>query len=132
MKPESQAGIYLQAGRVPHPYHAYNSAYNPVSRQDSELQSLRCVSRSTSKGIISFVEFIVYIPVIVLVVDADFNEVRPLFLFTTTSWPDYSTGISDLILFSVYAPQFSKFVLLSHGAKTFCPFLIFSNLYSFF
>ena len=25
---------------MPHPYHAYNSAYNPVSRQDSELQSL--------------------------------------------------------------------------------------------
>ena len=27
-----KAGVYLQTGRVPHPYHAYNSAYNPVSR----------------------------------------------------------------------------------------------------
>jgi hypothetical protein len=67
---------------VPHPYHAYNSAYNPVSRQDSELQSLRCVSRSTTKGIISFVEFIEFIIyTIVLVADADFNKVRSFTIF---------------------------------------------------
>merc|ERR1719312_859621 len=40
VKPEAQAGVYLQGARVPHPYHAYNSAYNPVSRQDSELESV--------------------------------------------------------------------------------------------
>merc|ERR1719312_1745018 len=31
-----------------HPYHAYNSAYNPVSRQDSELQSLSSDQRDTT------------------------------------------------------------------------------------
>merc|ERR1719422_629967 len=52
IKPESQAGIYLQdprpGGQVAHPYHAYNSAYNPVSSQDSELQSLSSDQRDTT------------------------------------------------------------------------------------
>merc|ERR1719232_997294 len=52
IKPESQAGIYLQDPRpgsqVAHPYHAYNSAYTPVSRQDSELQSLSSDQRDTT------------------------------------------------------------------------------------
>lgn len=56
VKPESQAGIYLQAGRVPHPYHAYNSAYNPVSRQDSELQSLSSDAQTTDDNMSSFTE----------------------------------------------------------------------------
>lgn len=58
-KPESQAGIYLQqggGGRVPHPYHAYNSAYNPVSRQDSELQSLSSEAHTTDDNMSSFTE----------------------------------------------------------------------------
>lgn len=54
-KPEAYAGVYLQAhmGKSPHhPYHygrmpAYSS-YNPVSRQDSELQSLSSDARTES------------------------------------------------------------------------------------
>merc|ERR1719445_2533029 len=59
IKPESQAGVYLQqggGGRVPHPYHAYNSAYNPVSRQDSELQSLSSDAHTTDDNMSSFTE----------------------------------------------------------------------------
>merc|ERR1719232_1190561 len=48
IKPESQAGIYLQVSQMAHPYHAYNSAHNPVSRQDSELQSLSSDQRDTT------------------------------------------------------------------------------------
>lgn len=56
-KPEAQAGIYLQGGRLPpHPYHAYNSAYNPVSRQDSELQSLSSDAQTTDDNASSFTE----------------------------------------------------------------------------
>ena len=43
-------------GRVPHPYHAYNSAYNPVSRQDSELQSLSSDAHTTDDNMSSFTE----------------------------------------------------------------------------
>merc|ERR1719228_1250347 len=56
VKPESQAGVYLQGARVPHPYHAYNSAYNPVSRQDSELQSLSSDAQTTDDNMSSFTE----------------------------------------------------------------------------
>ena len=59
IKPESQAGVYLHqggGGRVPHPYHAYNSAYNPVSRQDSELQSLSSDAHTTDDNMSSFTE----------------------------------------------------------------------------
>ena len=58
IKPESQAGMYLHqgGGRVPHPYHAYNSAYNPVSRQDSELQSLSSDAHTTDDNMSSFTE----------------------------------------------------------------------------
>ena len=60
-------------GRVPHPYHAYNSAYNPVSRQvresnirvqstklvllqDSELQSLSSDAQTTDDNMSSFTD----------------------------------------------------------------------------
>merc|ERR1719206_1500578 len=56
VKPEAQAGVYLQGARVPHPYHAYNSAYNPVSRQDSELQSLSSDAQTTDDNMSSFTE----------------------------------------------------------------------------
>ena len=58
IKPESQAGVYLHqgGGRVPHPYHAFNSAYNPVSRQDSELQSLSSDAHTTDDNMSSFTE----------------------------------------------------------------------------
>jgi len=66
IKPEGQAGEYLQqdrlgggassGGRVPHPYHAYTSAYNPVSRQDSELQSLSSDAHTTDDNMSSFTE----------------------------------------------------------------------------
>jgi len=56
VKPEAQAGVYLQSGRVPHPYHAYSSAYNPVSRQDSELQSLSSDAHTTDDNMSSFTE----------------------------------------------------------------------------
>ena len=59
IKPESQAGVYLhqpQERRVPHPYHAYNSAYNPVSRQDSELQSLSSDAHTTDDNMSSFTD----------------------------------------------------------------------------
>merc|ERR1719221_1794096 len=56
VKPEAQAGVYLQGARVPHPYHAYNSAYNPVSRQDSELQSLSSDNQTTDDNMSSFTE----------------------------------------------------------------------------
>ena len=69
LKPESQAGMYLNdrsvglgsgsssgSGRVPHPYHAYNSAYNPVSRQDSELQSLSSDAHTTDDNMSSFTD----------------------------------------------------------------------------
>ena len=60
IKPESQAGVYLHqggGGRVPHPYHAYNSAYNPVSRQDSELHSeLSSEAHTTDDNMSSFTE----------------------------------------------------------------------------
>ena len=41
---------------MPHPYHAYNSAYNPVSRQDSELQSLSSDAHTTDDNMSSFTE----------------------------------------------------------------------------
>lgn len=41
---------------MPHPYHAYNSAYNPVSRQDSELQSLSSDAQTTDDNMSSFTE----------------------------------------------------------------------------
>jgi len=56
VKPEAQAGIYLQSSRPVHPYHAYNSAYNPVSRQDSELQSLSSDAHTTDDNMSSFTE----------------------------------------------------------------------------
>jgi len=60
LKPGSQeAGLFQmqsQMGRVPHPYHAYNSAYNPVSRQDSELQSLSSDNQTTDDNMSSFTE----------------------------------------------------------------------------
>ena len=65
LKPESQGPMYLNdrnlamssgAGRVPHPYHAYNSAYNPVSRQDSELQSLSSDAHTTDDNMSSFTD----------------------------------------------------------------------------
>ena len=46
----------MGGGRVPHPYHAYNSAYNPVSRQDSELQSLSSDAQTTDDNMSSFTE----------------------------------------------------------------------------
>merc|ERR1719244_2116744 len=57
-QPEAQAGLYLRPGPggVPHPYHAYNSAYNPVSRQDSELQSLSSDAQTTDDNMSSFTE----------------------------------------------------------------------------
>jgi len=57
-QPEAQAGLYLRPGPggVPHPYHAYNSAYNPVSRQDSELQSLSSDAQTTDDNQSSFTE----------------------------------------------------------------------------
>merc|ERR1719209_949957 len=56
VKPEAQAGMYLmQGGRVPpNPYHAYNSTYNPVSRQDSELQSVSSHNDTTDDNQSSF------------------------------------------------------------------------------
>jgi len=58
VKPEAQAGLYLmQGGRVPpNPYHAYNSTYNPVSRQDSELQSVSSHNDTTDDNQSSFTE----------------------------------------------------------------------------
>jgi len=56
VKPEAHPGVYLQGARVPHPYHAYNSAYNPVSRQDSELQSLSSDAQTTDDNMSSFTE----------------------------------------------------------------------------
>merc|ERR1719209_2436205 len=58
VKPEAQAGMYLmQGGRVPpNPYHAYNSTYNPVSRQDSELQSVSSHNDTTDDNQSSFTE----------------------------------------------------------------------------
>lgn len=59
LKPEAQAGLFQmqsQMGRVPHPYHANNSAYNPVSRQDSELQSLSSDNQTTDDNMSSFTE----------------------------------------------------------------------------
>ena len=57
VKPEAQAGVYLHhergGGRVPHPYHAYNSAYNPVSRQDSDISS---EAHTTDDNMSSFTE----------------------------------------------------------------------------
>ncbi len=41
---------------MPHPYHAYNSAYNPVSRQDSELQSLSSDAQTTDDNMSSFTD----------------------------------------------------------------------------
>ena len=41
---------------VSHPYHAYNSAYNPVSRQDSELQSLSSDAHTTEDNLSGFTE----------------------------------------------------------------------------
>lgn len=51
-KPEAYAGMYLQHAQYhfalsPHPHMAYSS-YNPVSRQDSELQSLSSDARTES------------------------------------------------------------------------------------
>ncbi|XP_021931929.1 axin isoform X2 [Zootermopsis nevadensis] len=51
-KPEAYAGMYLQHAHYPfaltlHPHTAYSS-YNPVSRQDSELQSLSSDARTES------------------------------------------------------------------------------------
>jgi len=62
VKPEAYAGHYLNpvggAGAVAgrNPYHAYNSAYNPVSRQDSELQSLSSDAHTTDDNMSSFTE----------------------------------------------------------------------------
>ncbi|XP_043523346.1 axin isoform X1 [Frieseomelitta varia] len=52
-KPEAYAGIYLQHGTSPYHMlaprlHAQYSSYNPVSRQDSELQSLSSDARTES------------------------------------------------------------------------------------
>ncbi|XP_046413291.1 axin isoform X1 [Neodiprion virginianus] len=52
-KPEAYAGIYFQAGASPYHVpanrlHAQYSSYNPVSRQDSELQSLSSDARTES------------------------------------------------------------------------------------
>ncbi|KAK0087338.1 hypothetical protein PV325_001223 [Microctonus aethiopoides] len=52
-KPEAFAGMYLQTGASPYhvPFsrvHAQYSSYNPVSRQDSELQSLSSDARTES------------------------------------------------------------------------------------
>ncbi|XP_026668830.1 axin-2 isoform X2 [Ceratina calcarata] len=52
-KPEAYAGIYLQHGTSPYHMlaprlHALYSSYNPVSRQDSELQSLSSDARTES------------------------------------------------------------------------------------
>merc|ERR1719232_728364 len=53
VKPEAQAGVYLQSSRPPvHPY----PAYNPVSRQDSELQSLSSDAHTTDDNMSSFTE----------------------------------------------------------------------------
>ena len=63
IKNESQAASYLSerggpggGGRVPHPYHAYNSAYNPVSRQESELQSQSSDAQTTDDNMSSFTD----------------------------------------------------------------------------
>ncbi|CAK9799469.1 Axin1 [Anthophora quadrimaculata] len=52
-KPEAYAGVYLQHGTSPYHMlaprlHAQYSSYNPVSRQDSELQSLSSDARTES------------------------------------------------------------------------------------
>ncbi|XP_043479225.1 axin isoform X1 [Leptopilina heterotoma] len=50
-KPEAFAGIYLQPGANPYHVtrmHAQYSSYNPVSRQDSELQSVSSDARTES------------------------------------------------------------------------------------
>ena len=60
---KNEAGSYLSerggpggGGRVPHPYHAYNSAYNPVSRQESELQSQSSDAQTTDDNMSSFTD----------------------------------------------------------------------------
>ncbi|KAI4492575.1 hypothetical protein M0804_002366 [Polistes exclamans] len=55
-KPEACAGIYLQHGASPYHMHVSRlhtqySSYNPVSRQDSELQSLSSDARTESDNI---------------------------------------------------------------------------------
>lgn len=59
--PESCSGRYLQYGsgtRYINPYHSgrrlHHSSYNPVSRQDSELQSLSSDARTDSMSDVSF------------------------------------------------------------------------------